>query len=354
MVNQYLEHSKKILSSKNSRYKPNRTGIDSISLFGHQNEYDLSEGFPLLTTKKMGMKNITHELIWFMSGSSNIKYLVDNNVPIWDDNAFDYYLKKQGLEDLYQTYSEEWNIAKKNYISKIKEDDEFAIENGDLGPVYGSQWRHWKTSGDKEIDQFGNIIESLNKSPMSRRLIVSAWNPEEISNMALPPCHTLFHLNAVDGQLDLQLYQRSCDMFLGVPYNIASYAMLTQILAKEADLKPGRFIHTFGDSHFYCGADKRGEWYGKNLDKLKREVKFCQGSEDYLHIKNWIEENAPPEPEGKEGQDHVTGILEQLTRTPNQCPKLEIAKKPFHELKYEDFKLTNYKSHDAIRRSMAV
>lgn len=354
-MKQYLDHSKTILSDERSRYKPNRTGIDTISLFGYQNEHDLSEGFPLVTTKKIHLKSVIHELIWFMRGDGNIKYLLDNGINMWNDNAFEYYLSKTGVSsDELPMYSSEWKEKNLEYIENIKKYPEFAKEHGTLGPIYGVQWRHWKTSDGREIDQFGDLIENLKKNPASRRHIVSAWNPEEIPRMALPPCHTLYHLNVVDGQLDLQLYQRSCDMFLGVPFNIASYATLTNILAKEANLEPGRFIHTFGDSHFYCGGDERGEWYGKNLNELKEYVKSVGNPEDYLEIKKWVEENAPAELPGKEGQDHVTAILEQLSREPKKLPKLEIADKPFDELEYDDFKIIGYKPHPLIKRAMAV
>jgi len=352
-MRQYLEHSRKILSAESSGYKPNRTGIDTISLFGYQNEYDLRQGFPLLTTKKMPFKAIAHELLWFMRGESNIKYLVDNNVHIWDGNAFQHQLKKQGLEKQFKMYSPEWVAKKDEYIARIKEDPEFAKQNGDLGPVYGTQWRHWKTAEGKEIDQFGDLVATLKKSPSSRRLIVSAWNPAEVPSMALPPCHVMYHLNVQDGKMDLQLYQRSCDMFLGVPFNIASYAMLAQILAQQAGLEPRRFIHSFGDSHFYCGAGERGAFYGKNLGNLKAIMHSAEGKE-FLQILDWINNQAPAEEPGKEGQDHVTGILEQLSREPLTLPKLVVADKPYQELTIEDIKLEGYESHPAIKRAMAV
>ena len=353
-MKQYLDHSRTILSDKRSGYKPNRTGIDTISLFGYQNEYDLQEGFPLMTTKKMPFKTIAHELLWFMRGENNIKYLVDNNVHIWDGNAFQHQLKKQGRDKEVKMYSPQWVTEKEEYIRRIKEDPIFAQEHGDLGPVYGTQWRHWKTSEGKEIDQFGGLIETLRKSPSSRRLIVSAWNPAEVSSMALPPCHLLYHINVQDGNMDLQLYQRSCDMFLGVPFNIVSYALLTQIVAQQAGLKPRRFIHTFGDSHFYCGAGERGAFYGKNLELLKGFMAIAQNPGDHLETLNWISREAPAEEPGKEGQDHVTGILEQLTRVPLQLPKIRVSNKPFEQLTIEDITLEGYNPHPTIKRAMAV
>ena len=358
MVKQYLDHSKEILSSDLSEYKDNkRTGIGHISLFGYQNRYNLTEGFPLLTTKKLPFKAIVHELIWFMQGESNIKYLVDNNVHIWDDNAFQYQLEKKGLDKKISKHSDEWFKKKEEYISKIKEDKNFAKENGDLGPVYGTQWRHWKTienGNEIEIDQFGKLIENIKKNPTAKRHIISAWNPGEVSKMALPPCHTLFHINANEGKMDLLLYQRSCDMFLGVPFNIASYAMLTQIIAQQTGLEPRRFIHTFGDSHFYCGAGERAKWYKENFQELKGKINEAKTSEDYSNILNELNNILPQEEKGKEGQDHVTAILEQMTRTPKQLTRLNIANKKFDDLTINDFVLENYDSYPAIRRSMAV
>jgi thymidylate synthase len=353
-MKQYLEHSLEILSGKRSEYKQNRTGIDAISLFGYQNHYDLREGFPLMTTKKMPFKTIAHELIWFMRGESNIKYLVDNNIHIWDGNGFQHYLKKHGKDKDFIIYSPEWQKAKEEYIQRIKEDFDFAEKEGDLGPVYGKQWRHWKTSDGKEIDQFKNLVDTLRKSPSSRRLIVSAWNPEEIPNMALPPCHVMYHLNVNNGFMDLQLYQRSCDMFLGVPFNVASYSMLAQVLAQQANLKPRMFVHTFGDSHFYCGAGKRGRYYGEHFDWFKTKVERNIYAEDYSDLAKDIEKDFPAEEPGKEGQDHVTAILEQLSRTPIQLPTLEIANKDYDKLAIDDFKLKNYDPYPVIKREMAV
>src|SRR3954454_7087781 len=192
--------------------QPDRTGTGTLSVFGHQMRFDLAGGFPLVTTKKLHLKSIVHELLWFLKGDTNIKYLNDNGVRIWD---------------------------------------EWADERGDLGPVYGSQWRSWPTADGAAIDQIGHVVEMIKKNPDSRRLIVTAWNPAEVDKMALPPCHCLFQFYVADGRLSCQLYQRSADTFLGVPFNIASYALLTLMAAQVTGLKPGEFIHTFGDAHLY-------------------------------------------------------------------------------------------------------
>lgn len=372
MVQQYLDHSREILSSDLSEFKDNkRTGIGHISLFGYQNRYDLREGFPLLTTKKLPFKAVAHELIWFLRGETNIKYLADNNVHIWDDNAFDYNLENMAKEGAFSSgivkHSEGWFKAKEEYIQKIKEDSNFANKWGDLGPVYGSQWIHWpkylpvnvKVEGIEQqlyikdpngIDQIATTIKNIQKNPTAKRHLISAWNPDEVSNMALPPCHTMFHINVNEGKMDLQLYQRSCDMFLGVPFNIASYAMLTNILAQQLDLEPRRFVHSFGDVHFYCGAGERKDWYKNHLSKLKYNIKNA----NYSDVLEWVNDCVPPEEKGKEGQDHVTGILEQLTRTPRQLPKLTIANVPYNKLTIDDFKIEGYDSYPSIKRAMAV
>ena len=209
-MRQYLDLIQKVLD--HGVTKTDRTGTGTLSVFGHQMRFELSDGFPLVTTKKLHLKSIVHELIWFLSGDTNIGYLKENGVSIWN---------------------------------------EWADENGDLGPVYGAQWRSWPGSEGEAIDQIKQVIEGIRSSPDSRRLIIAAWNPAEIENQALPPCHCLFQFYVANGRLSCQLYQRSADIFLGVPFNIASYALLTMMMAQVAGLKPGEFIHTLGDAHLY-------------------------------------------------------------------------------------------------------
>ncbi|MEK6829278.1 MAG: thymidylate synthase, partial [Nanoarchaeota archaeon] len=242
---------------------------------------------------------------------------------------------------------------------RIREDNEFALRFGDAGPIYGYQWRHWKyfdeEKGERiEIDQLGNVIEEMRKKPVSKRHLITAWNPGDIPKMSLPSCHVMYQMTANDdGQLDLLLDQRSCDQFLGVPFNIASYAMLTQIIAQELDLEARYFIHTFGDSHFYTGLAKRGQWYRGNLHELQIRVKSVSSREEYLDVLEWVNKNAPKD-ETEERYDHVTGILEQLSREPKPLPRLHIAGKPFDKLTIDDFTLENYEHHPAIKRSMTV
>ncbi len=209
-MKQYLDLMRRVRNE--GTRKSDRTGTGTLSVFGHQMRFDLSRGFPVLTTKKLHLRSIIHELLWFLTGDTNISYLQENKVRIWD---------------------------------------EWADENGDLGPVYGSQWRSWPTQSGEGIDQITQVLESLRNNPDSRRHIVSAWNPAQVDNMALPPCHCLFQFYVADGMLSCQLYQRSADIFLGVPFNIASYALLTMMMAQVTGLQPGDFVHTFGDAHLY-------------------------------------------------------------------------------------------------------
>ena len=245
--------------------KDDRTGTGTISLFGAQMRFNLTDGYPLITTKRVWFKGVAIELLWFLQGSPNVRWLQENNVHIWD---------------------------------------EWADQNGELGPVYGVQWRHWP-AGDHTIDQLEKVVEEIKTNPDSRRLIVSAWNPAEIENMALPPCHVLYQFYVVDGKLSCQLYQRSADMFLGVPFNIASYSLLTLMVAQQCNLKPGEFVWTGGDCHIYS--------------------------------------------------NHVNQVVEQLSREPYPYPKLVLDKAPsLFDYRFEDFHLLDYRHHGALRASVAV
>lgn len=233
--------------------KGDRTGTGTLSIFGHQMRFDLSKGFPLLTTKKVPIKAIIHELIWFVRGDSNLKYLADNNVHIWDEWPYKAYLIRNNIP-VPTTGSEEWSKGIKEFIEKIKADEDFAKDYGNLGPIYGYQWRNWPTPDGGHIDQLKNVIEQLKKNPNDRRMIVSAWNVADIDEMAkagLPPCHCLFQFYVANGKLSCQLYQRSCDTFLGVPFNIASYSILIMMIAQVTGLEPGEFVWTGGDVHLY-------------------------------------------------------------------------------------------------------
>ena len=264
-MQQYLDMMRLVRDT--GAVKEDRTGTGTLSVFGHQMRFDLSQGFPLVTTKKLHLRSIIHELLWFLSGDSNIRYLKENGVSIWDD---------------------------------------WADEKGNLGPVYGVQWRSWPTPDGREVDQIAQIMQQLRETPDSRRIILSAWNVGEIDNMALPPCHCLFQFYVADGKLSCQLYQRSCDIFLGVPFNIASYALLTHMLAQQADLKVGDFVWTGGDCHLYS--------------------------------------------------NHLEQADEQLARETLPLPTLAIKRRPvsIFDYTFEDFEILNYEAHPHIKAAVAV
>ncbi len=259
-MKQYLELAQKILDE--GMTKNDRTGVGTKSIFGHQMRFDLQEGFPLLTTKRVAFGLIKSELLWFLKGDTNIRYLLEHKNHIWDEWAFERYVASEdykgpdmtnfgirALED--EAFNEVYQVELNQFRKQVLEDEDFAEKHGSLGNVYGAQWRSWPDSEGGTIDQIENVIESIKNNPDSRRHIVSAWNPAEIEDMALPPCHTLFQFYVADGKLSCQLYQRSADVFLGVPFNIASYALLTHLIAQETGLEVGEFIHTLGDAHLY-------------------------------------------------------------------------------------------------------
>lgn len=288
--------------------KGDRTGTGTKSVFGYQMRFDLSEGFPLLTTKKVPFRLVLSELLWFVAGDTKLRTLALQENSIWDDWPFKSYLERNNLP-IPKPNTPEWEGEIKKFIERIKTDDQFAAEYGDLGPVYGHQWRHWRTPNGTEIDQLAEVVEQIKKNPNSRRLIVSAWNVSDIEAMAvagLPPCHCLFQFYVADGKLSCQLYQRSCDTFLGVPFNIASYALLTIMMAKVTGLDPGEFVWTGGDVHLYT--------------------------------------------------NHFDQVREQLSRAPRPLPTL-IFKRDVTDLfdfKFEDFELVGYNPHPAIKAPIAV
>ena len=301
-MKQYLDLMRHV--KNNGIRKEDRTGTGTISAFGYQMRFDLSEGFPLVTTKKVHLKSIIYELLWFIQGDTNIKFLVKNGVNIWNDWPFQNWLKETKQDKEYSMYSQAWRDKMKEFIERIKEDKKFSDQYGDLGPVYGQQWRNFQG-----IDQLNGLINDINKFPDSRRLIVSAWNPRDIPVMeksGLPPCHTLFQFYVAEGKLSCQLYQRSADVFLGVPFNIASYALLTMMIAQATDLKLGDFVHTFGDAHLYV--------------------------------------------------NHLEQVEEQLSRRPHALPNMQINPliTNIFDFQYIDFQLNNYDPQPAIPARVAV
>ena len=305
-MRQYLDLLEDIKT--NGVRKSNRTGIDQITVFGRQLRFDLSKGFPAVTTKKLFTRSVIHELIWFLRGSSNIKYLVDNDVHIWDEWPYKHYLIKNDKK-VPDTNSDEWKQGMASFIENVKVDDKFAAKWGEIGPVYGYQWRNWPTADGKHIDQIAKAIETIKNDPNSRRIVVSAWNVADIDEMAkagLPPCHLLFQFYVEEDKLSCQMYQRSADTFLGVPFNIASYALLTMMMAQVCGLKPGDFVHTFGDTHLYV--------------------------------------------------NHLKQVDEQLSRRPKPLPKMKINPKVKDISKFtiDDFELADYNPHPAIYAPIAV
>ncbi|MDA9599005.1 thymidylate synthase [bacterium] len=284
--------------------KEDRTGTGTLSVFGYQMRFDLAEGFPLVTSKKVHLKSILHELLWFIRGDTNIRYLVENGVGIWNDWPYQSWLRETGQDSDYEMYSPEWKAKMKEFIEQIKTDAAFAEQYGDLGPVYGHQWRNFEG-----VDQLAQLVDDIKTNPDSRRLIVSAWNPKDIPIMVksgLPPCHSLFQFYVIDGRLSCQLYQRSADVFLGVPFNIASYAILTMMIAQVTGLEPGDFVHTFGDAHLYA--------------------------------------------------NHMDQMEEQLSRSTFPLPKLSLNPEVdnLFDFVFEDFQLLGYESHGPISAPVAV
>ncbi|MFT2140682.1 thymidylate synthase [Mammaliicoccus sciuri] len=296
--------------------KDDRTGTGTISIFGHQMRFDLSEGFPLLTTKKVSFKLIATELLWFIKGDTNIRYLLQYKNNIWNEWAFKKWVESNDYDGPDMTdfgrrslvddeFNEQYKAQLAIFKDKILNDDDFMIKYGDLGNVYGKQWRDWKDQDGKRFDQLKTLIENIKQNPNSRRHIISAWNPTEIDTMALPPCHTLFQFYVKDGKLSCQLYQQSADIFLGVPFNIASYSLLTHLIAKECGLEVGEFVHTFGDAHIY--------------------------------------------------KNHIDAINEQLSRDSYDAPKLNInTDKSLFDIEYEDLEIDGYESHPSIKAPIAV
>lgn len=285
----YLDLCRYVLNNGNEKMDRTKTGTKSV--FGYQMRFDLSDGFPLLTTKRVHLKSIIHELLWFIKGDTNIKYLVDNDVRIWNEWPYEAFKKSSDYKG--ETMDE--------FVLKIKSDEGFAKKHGDLGPVYGAQWRNFNG-----VDQLQFILDEIKSNPNSRRMILSAWNPAEIHNMALPPCHTLIQFYVNDGKLSLQLYQRSADIFLGVPFNIASYALLLMMVAQVTNLELGTFVHTLGDAHIYS--------------------------------------------------NHFDQINTQLKRTPKPLPKMIINTnvKSLFDFKFEDFTLVDYNPDKGIKGVVAV
>jgi len=314
-MQQYKELCQTILD--NGTFKSDRTGTGTKSIFGYQMRFDLNKGFPLMTTKKTAMRLITSELLWFIKGDTNVKTLISERNHIWDEWAFEKWVKSKDYTGpdmtnfgLRASQDEQFKVEVDQQMALFREhilsDEDFANTYGDLGPVYGRQWRSWPSQTGESIDQLKKVIESIKHNPDSRRHIVTAWNPSEVDDMALPPCHTFFQFYVADNKLSCQLYQRSADVFLGVPFNIASYALLTHLIARECQLEVGDFVHTLGDAHIYS--------------------------------------------------NHMDQVNEQLSREPRELPTLKISddKTSIFDLETQDITVENYNPHPRIKAPIAV
>ena len=361
-MEQYQKLVKNIL--ENANYRPNRTGVDTLSTFSQHFKVDLQEGFPLLTTKDMSgyrWNSLIHELLWYFSGEEHIKNLREHT-KIWDawadgegllPTAYGRFWRRYPIpedEDLLE--GEWWPTNTDEWIEKAKAQYDLSEEEIRGGI---NQWINEEEDGRKTFDQVQYVIDTLNgdhpyRSKNSRRLIINAWHPANAAVSKLPPCHFTWVLNVQDGKLNTHLTQRSGDTALGIPFNIAAYALITKIIAKQTDLEPGEFSHTIVDAHVYCGKGERGKWYSKNLEELKQKVSEAESREKYLEVKEWIEENAPKQ---EKNYDHIPGLLKQLSREPRERPSMSIAEKSIDELDYEDFELDGYNPYDGLKFAVA-
>ncbi|MFC4544700.1 thymidylate synthase [Halosolutus amylolyticus] len=337
-MHQYLDLVDSVLSG--GTYKPNRTGVDTIASFSEHYEVNLGKGYPLLTTKEMDgyrWNSMLHEVCWYLSGEEHIRDLREKT-KIWDAWA-----DEEGRLDT--AYGRFW----RRY--PVPEDD--AQLDGESWPDDAHRWVTVEDDGRRTFDQLQYVIDTLSDSPNSRRLVVNAWHPANAAVSTLPPCHYSFVFNVQGDRLNCHLTQRSGDTALGIPFNIAAYALLTNVVAQQTGYEPGTFAHTVVDAHVYCGRGDRGEWYGEHLDELQSRLADVDDREEYLDVKGWLESEAPPEAEGDERLDHVPGLLEQLSREPLDRPTLDLAATSIDDLSYEDVQLREYDSHEGIAFSVA-
>lgn len=343
-MKQYHNLVKNIL--ENANYKRNRTGVDTLSTFSQSYKIDLQKGFPLLTTKDLSgyrWKSLIYEILWYFSGEEHIRNLREHT-KIWNAWA-----DEDGKLDT--AYGRFWRC--------YPVPDEDSQLPGEAWADEDCKWVTEEEDGKLVFDQIQYVIDTLNgknpnKGPNSRRLVINAWHPSNADVSGLPPCHFTWVLNVQDGKLNTHLTQRSGDTALGIPFNIACYSLITKIIAKQTGFEPGSFSHTIVDSHIYCGKGERGEWYGENIEKLKEKMREAETNEEYLEVKEWIEENAPEvEKDGEKPYDHIPGLLEQISRETRERPSMEVPDKPIDEMEYEDFDLEDYNPHPGIKFAVA-
>ncbi len=328
---QYHALLKRIILNGEVQFEP-RTQTYTIGLPGDQSIYDLRAGFPQMTTKNVPLRLPGEELFWKMRGERSVKPLFDRKVHIWDANAFDYWLKRIGESKNFPKHTPQWEEGFKDYCTRLATDVS-AYELGDLGPVYGYQWRHGFKRHREEIDQLRNVVEGLKKNPGSRYHVMTAWNPSDLPDQAIGPCPMLHQFSAFGTNLHLHVYQRSCDTFLGVPFNISQDSLLLALVAKEVGFTPGQFVHSYGNTHIYLGVRPRADFWTaeQNVTDFKRRFAASYLPADFIGLKAWYEETAPPEDALNARKDHVPFVLEQLSKPVRLLPRLELRDIPLFE-----------------------
>lgn len=365
-MKEYLELVENVLET--GGYRPNRTGVDTISSATPQHyEVDVNDKFPLLTTKKMDgfrWNSLIHELIWYLSGEHHIRNLREET-KIWDAWADDDYNLPTAYGRFWRRYPIPDNVDQLEGEWWVDKDADWIVDAADRFDTSEAEieatidrWVNEESDGQRTLDQIQYILDTLNdenpmRDPNSRRLMVTPWNPANAVVSHLPPCHAFWGVNVQGDKLNLHLTQRSGDIALGIPFNIAAYSLILKVLAAQTDFEPGVFSHTIIDAHIYAGKGDRGEWYAENMAELNERVSAVESREEFTEVREWIEENAPEEPAEEDGFDHVPGLLTQLTRAPKEHPTVNIEEKPLDELTFEDIQLEGYESDDGLNFSVA-
>ncbi|WP_435143273.1 thymidylate synthase [Halobaculum sp. P14] len=332
-MKQYLDTAERVL--RDGSHKPNRTGVDTISSFSEHYTVDLAEGFPLLTTKDLSgfrWNSLIHELLWYLSGEEHVRNLREET-GIWDAWADD----EGHLDTAYGRFWRRFPVP----------------EEGLTGETWPDDDHRWMNDDERTFDQLQYVLDTLEENPQSRRIVVNAWHPANATVSTLPPCHYTFVFNVQGDRLNLHLTQRSGDVALGVPFNVAAYSILLTAVAQRTGFEPGEFAHSIVDTHIYCGTGDRGDWYADNLDRLSDRVAAVDDRDGFRDVADWLESEAPPEADGEEDYDHVPGMLEQLSREPRDRPTIDVADKPLEELTFDDIRLSEYDPAPGIRFAVA-